>query len=138
MEQSALKAQDILPHRPPMQIVDRILFLGDDRWSAVNCVSQAEPAFQGHFPGKPVFPGVLMIEAMAQTCTIVLMRKFPEQTPLFAGVENTRFHRMVVPGDVLRLDGTLAHVKNGFYMFEASASVDGTAACTSRLVIAMR
>lgn len=138
MEQSALKVQNILPHRPPMLMVDRILSLGDDCCAAVKYVSQAEPAFQGHFPDKPVFPGVLMIEAMAQTCTVVLMQKFPEQTPLFAGVENARFRRMVVPGDVLQLDGTLVLVKNGFYTFEASASVDGIAACTARLIIAMR
>ena len=133
-----LHVQAILPHRPPMLMVDRILALEDGCCTAVKCVSHSEPAFHGHFPENPVFPGVLTIEALAQTCAILLLRKFPGQTPLFAGVEAARFHRMVCPGDLLRLEGRLVSERKGFFIFEATASVDGSAACTARLVIAIR
>lgn len=133
-----LNVLEVLPHRPPMLMVDKIISIEEDSCIAVKCISYAEPAFQGHFPGNPVFPGVLIIEALAQTSSVLLIRKFPEKTPLFAGVENARFRRVVTPGDQLRIEANLIAEKKGFYSFEATASVDGEVACTATLTIAMR
>lgn len=130
--------RELLPHRPPMLMVDRVLTLDEQRCTAVKCISQAEPAFQGHFPGNPVFPGVLIIEALAQTATILLTQAVPGKTPLFAGAEYIRFRRMVVPGDELRLEARLLGERKGFYSFETTASVGESAACTAEVTITLR
>lgn len=130
--------QELLPHRSPMLMVDRILSLEEDRCTAIKCVSSGEPALQGHFPGDPVFPGTLLLEALAQTCALPLIRKHLGHTPIFAGVENARFRRPVTPGDLLRLEGVLAGEKKGFYTFDATAYVDSAPVCTAVLTITMR
>lgn len=97
----------ILPHRPPFLFVDRIESLEPGiRACGIKCVSANEPYFVGHFPGQPIMPGVLLIEAMAQVGAVALLSlpAFAGRMALFGGVEKARFRRPVVPGDTLRLE----------------------------------
>lgn len=127
-----------LPHRPPMLMVDRILTLGDDGCRALKQISWSEPCFQGHFPGQPVFPGVLMIEALAQTCAVWMHGLGKEGLPIFAGIESARFLRKVLPGDTLELQAAPVKENKGFYTFQTTASVAEETVCQAQLVICLR
>ena len=99
----------LLPHRYPMLLIDRILEIGEDgkRIVGLKNVSANEQFFQGHFPGMPVMPGVLIVEAMAQCAAVLFLRGLPERDSklfLFGGVDKARFRRQVVPGDQLILE----------------------------------
>ncbi|HEY3314068.1 MAG TPA: 3-hydroxyacyl-ACP dehydratase FabZ [Bacillota bacterium] len=100
--------QRYLPHRFPMLLVDRIIDIDEATGKVVGLknVSANEPYFQGHFPGRPIMPGVLIIEAMAQVGAVALLRRpeFQGKLALFAGIEKARFRQMVVPGDQLRIE----------------------------------
>jgi len=102
----AKQIMEIIPHRYPILMVDRILEMEPGKRAVgIKNVSANEPVFQGHYPGMPIFPGVLMIEAMAQTGGVALMT-LPElagRVPLFAGIDEGKFKRPVCPGDPLRL-----------------------------------
>ncbi len=124
----------ILPHRQPMLMVDRVLELREDGCAAMKNISYSEPCFIGHFPGQPVFPGVLIIEALAQTCAIWLKQK-AEGTPVFAEIREARFLRMVRPGDQLRLEIRMIERERSRYTFETAASVDGVTVCRAALTI---
>jgi beta-hydroxyacyl-ACP dehydratase FabZ len=99
---------DILPHRYPFLLVDRVVELQPDRRIvATKGVTMNEPFFQGHFPGRPVMPGVLVIEGMAQAAGVLLLHNRAERAEkllLFTGIERARFRRPVVPGDLLRYE----------------------------------
>lgn len=127
----------LLPHRPPMLMVDRILELRENSCTALKNISFAEPCFAGHFPQQPVFPGTLTIEALAQTCALWLSRR-NRGTPIFAEIREARFLRMVRPGDQLRLEAQLTGVTGDRYRFETTASVDGAAVCRAVLVVVPR
>ena len=130
--------QDVLerlPHRAPMLMVDGIRELSDQRCVAYKQISFAEPCFQGHFPGQPMFPGVLMIEAMAQTCALCMSERHSEKLPIFAGVSNTRFQRPVTPGCEMVMEAVLSEQKNRFYTFTTKASVNEEIVCTAELTI---
>lgn len=135
MEQDVLT---ILPHRPPMLMVDRILEVEKAGCRALKQISWSEPCFQGHFPGQPVFPGVLIIEALAQTCALWLHQSGGTGLPIFAGIESARFLRKVLPGDTLELHAVLAGEKKGFYTFQATAAVAGEPVCRAQLVVCLR
>jgi UDP-3-O-[3-hydroxymyristoyl] N-acetylglucosamine deacetylase/3-hydroxyacyl-[acyl-carrier-protein] dehydratase len=95
---------DILPHRPPFLLVDKILEISDKHVVAVKSVTMNEPFFQGHFPGQPVMPGVLQIEAMAQAGGVLVLNSVPDPEnylTFFMKIENARFKHPVVPGDTL-------------------------------------
>lgn len=128
----------LLPHRPPMLMVDRVVDLREDGCTALKNISQSEPCFQGHFPGAPIFPGVLIIEALAQTCSIWLGQKSDGALPIFAGIESARFRFKVVPGDQLTLGAQFISEKKGFYTFHAKAEVSGQTACDAVLTICLR
>lgn len=133
-----IPAEDItalLPHRPPMLMVDRVLELDGAGARAVKQISWSEPCFQGHFPGQPIFPGVLVIEALAQTCAIWLNRGGNEGLPIFAGIDKARFRRRVQPGESLELAVRFLSERKGFYTFQAEASVEGQCACQAELVV---
>ena len=133
-----------LPHRAPFLLVDRVesLVLNESIVAYKN-ISINEPQFVGHFPFKPVMPGVMMIEALAQASGILMMRTLdvlPTEENLFvlAGVDNARFKRIVQPGDVLKLEVKLLKVKRHIWVFEGRASVDGELACSAELMCAQK
>lgn len=120
--------RELLPHRYPMLLVDRVLELTDTDVVAEKLVSANEPFFAGHFPSRPIMPGVLILEALAQTAGICVLWNEPENrgrgTALLS-VKAARFRRPVVPGDILRLGARLLRRKGALYRFEGTASVRG-------------
>ena len=128
----------LLPHRPPMLMVDGIRGLAEDSCTAYKHISWSEPCFHGHFPGNPIFPGVLIIEALAQCCAIWLNRDGSGKLPVFAGIASARFRRKVQPGDTLELSVRFLSEKKGFYTFRTLAEVDGQPACEAELVVCYR
>jgi 3-hydroxyacyl-[acyl-carrier-protein] dehydratase len=117
---------DILPHRYPFLLVDRVLELEPERILALKNVTFNEPHFTGHFPGAPVMPGVLVIEAMAQAGGLLMFREVPdrhEKLIFFAGIDNCRFRHPVVPGDQLLLEVTVTKRRQRFAVLHGVARV---------------
>jgi 3-hydroxyacyl-[acyl-carrier-protein] dehydratase len=120
----------ILPHRYPFLFVDGITaFEKGKSIAGLKHVTFNEPFFAGHFPGEPVMPGVLQIEALAQISCMLVFLSFPEETagkrPAFAGIEEARFRRPVRPGHTLALSGELDKYRRGFAVIKAKAEIDG-------------
>lgn len=119
---------EILPHRQPFLMIDTIEELEPGvRAVGKKCVTMNEPFFAGHFPGEPIMPGVLIIEAIAQTGAIIIL-SLPEnkgKLALFGGIKNARFKGQVVPGDVLMLETSIMQVKGPVGVGEGKAYVDG-------------
>jgi 3-hydroxyacyl-[acyl-carrier-protein] dehydratase len=136
-----LEAADIMriiPHRYPFLMVDRIVELEPGkRVVGVKQVTANEPQFTGHFPGRPIMPGVLMVEALAQTAGVCVMSldAYRGKLGLFAGIDDCRFRRMVVPGDALRLEVTVEKLRGMFGRVRGVASVDGEVAVEATLSI---
>ena len=130
-----------LPHRYPFLLVDRILEVSEDGKSAVGlkCVSANEPFFQGHFPDLPIMPGVLIVEALAQTGAVAVLSEEENRGKLafFAGIDECRFKRVVEPGDVLELRCELDRVRGPIGRGKAEARVDGELACRAILTFAV-
>jgi 3-hydroxyacyl-[acyl-carrier-protein] dehydratase len=136
-----MKCTDILrhlPHRYPFLLVDRILTISDDAIQGQKNVTMNEPQFQGHFPDNPVFPGVLIIEALAQLSGIYIFQKQPaneNQVGLFAGVENFSFKGIVRPGDVMILNSQIRKKKFTVFLFDVSATVDDSIVATGTIKV---
>lgn len=132
--------QKIIPHRPPFLLVDRIdeIEAGVSA-SGIKCVTMNEPFFQGHFPGKAVMPGVLIIEALAQVGAICMLSIPGNEGKIafFAGIDNVKFKRQVVPGDVLTLAVQITKSKGSFGVGSAKAMVDGKVAVEAVLTFAI-
>jgi 3-hydroxyacyl-[acyl-carrier-protein] dehydratase len=127
---------DILPHRYPFLLVDRVLEIRDDTILACKNVTFNEPYFQGHFPGVPVMPGVLVVEAMAQAGGVMMLGRVPDrQTKLiyFTGIDKCRFRRPVVPGDQLLLEVTLIKQRQRFALMHGVARVGDEVAAEADL-----
>ncbi len=124
------KVLSLLPHRYPFLLIDRVLeFEVDKRLLALKNVTYNEPYFNGHFPVRPVMPGVLIIEAMAQATGLLAMESHPEEVGssslyYFVGIDKARFKRPVEPGDQLHIEVFLKNVKRGIWMFSGEARVD--------------
>lgn len=133
-----------LPHRYPIILVDRVLELEPGKHIvAIKNVSINEPVFMGHFPHYPVMPGVMIIEAMAQTAAIlafVTAGRKPERDSVyyFAGIDNARFKRPVIPGDQIRMELTLLREMRGVMKYAGKATVDGQLAAEAELLCAYR
>jgi len=131
-----------LPHRYPFLLIDKVIEIEDGvKLVAVKNVTINEPVFTGHFPQFPVFPGVLILEAMAQSCAIFAFRElggYPSEETLYllAGIDKARFKQQVVPGDQLILEVTLERCKRGFWKFTATGNVDGKLCCSADILIA--
>lgn len=137
---STLEAADLLallPHRYPFLLVDRIVAIrGDEACIGIKNVSHNEPFFQGHFPDRPVMPGVLILEGMAQTagavCTFKVGRGRP-QSVLFLTIDKAKFRRPVVPGDRLEFHMTKKAQRRTMWWFRGEAKVDGALVCEAEL-----
>ncbi len=130
----------LLPHRPPFRFIDAM----DDVEPGGRAVGRYrvtgdEPFLAGHFPGQPIFPGVLQLEALAQVGAIALLAdiRYADTLPLFGGVEDVRFRRQVVPGDELRLEVAVEQLSARAGWAQGTATVDGRKACTARLLFAI-
>lgn len=139
-EAEAARLLALLPHRYPMLLVDRLEAVEPGaRASGYKHVSFNEPHFAGHFPGRPLMPGVLILEALAQLGAACMLSA-PEhrgKLPLFTGVDACRFRRPVVPGDRLDLEITVLKFRQGFGKVDARASVGGALACEARLLFSL-
>jgi 3-hydroxyacyl-[acyl-carrier-protein] dehydratase len=126
----------ILPHRYPMLMVDKVLEIEPGkRIVGVKCISANEQIFQGHFPGQPIFPGVLILEALAQLSCVLVLRdlNIPGSVALFTGLDNVAFRRMVLPGDQLRLEAEVDKLRVPFGRMKAKATVDGELAAEAMI-----
>ena len=134
----------ILPHRYPMLLVDRIVECDDQtRIVGIKNISASDPYLAGHFPGAPIMPGVLQVEAMAQTAGILLTRlimihrkeDLSGKIPYFLGIDNARFRKVVKPGDQLRIEVTFMKYKANFAKVKAVVTVDGAVASEAELLM---
>jgi 3-hydroxyacyl-[acyl-carrier-protein] dehydratase len=134
----SIAIQEILPHRYPFLLVDKIIELEPRaRIVGIKQVTANEEFFIGHFPGAPVMPGVLQIEALAQVGAILALREFHDREnkiPFFTGIESARFRRPVVPGDTLRLEVTALRIGSKVQRMKGVATVDGQTACEAEIL----
>ena len=135
-----LEIMNLLPHRYPLLLVDKILEFEEGK--SIICIKNVsfnEPFFNGHFPGYPVMPGVLILEALAQASGLLVF-KTPSLCPpneslyLFVGIDKARFKRPVVPGDQIELKVEMKKSKRGFAVFNATATVDNEVAASTELM----
>ncbi len=129
----------ILPHAYPFLLVDRILEVeAGKRIVGIKNVTYNEPFFPGHFPGRPIMPGVLIVEAMAQTAGILVFSSLPQEqfkTPVyFLGIDNVRFRKPVIPGDQLRLELEIIKHRQSIWGFKGKALVDGNLVAEAELL----
>ena len=140
MELGSNQIAQILPHRYPFALVDRILDFESGRWArGIKCVSVNEPFFCGHFPQEHVMPGVLILEALAQVGAVALLSE-PEnrgRMALFGGIRHARFLRKVTPGDVLTLECTLTQRRGAVGIGACTAKAGEETACAAELVFAV-
>jgi 3-hydroxyacyl-[acyl-carrier-protein] dehydratase len=138
LDRTAIEA--ILPHREPFLLIDEVLELvPGERVVAKKTVREDEWYLRGHFPGRPVMPGVLIVEAMAQTGAVAVLSEEENRgrIALFAGIDDTRFKRIVEPGDELQLECTLEQVRGSIGKGKARATVDGELAARGMLTFAV-
>ncbi len=131
---------EIIPHRQPMLLIDTVEELEPGiRAVAKKCVSAAEPYFAGHFPGEPVMPGVLIVEALAQTGAVAILSREENKgkTAYFAGIDGAKFKQKVLPGDVLTLETEIVKIKGPIGVGRAEAYVEGKLVCQARLTFAI-
>lgn len=133
---------ELLPHRYPILLVDRVLeFVPQQRIKALKNVTINEPYFMGHFPNHPVMPGVLILEALAQTAALLTfgeLERRDDQVYLFVGIDGARFKRQVTPGDQLHLNVEVTRFIRGIWKFKAFATVDGQVAAEAELMCTVK
>jgi len=139
MELNNIEIQKRIPHRYPFLLVDKIIELdAGKRAVGIKNVTFNEPFFQGHFPGNPIMPGVKIVEALAQVAGVCCMELEENAGKLgvFAGIDNCKFRRQVVPGDVLRLEIEMISLRRGIGKAEVKATVEDELACSATLTFA--
>jgi 3-hydroxyacyl-[acyl-carrier-protein] dehydratase len=140
MELNSNQIREIIPHRYPMQLVDKIIDFEPGQWAeGIKCVSVNEPFFQGHFPEEHVMPGVLIIEALAQTGAVAILSEEDAKGKIafFGGIKNARFRKQVKPGDVLHLRCEITGRRGPLGFGKAVATVDGKVACQAEISFAI-
>jgi len=131
------KILDILPHRYPFLLVDRVVEIEENRIKAYKNVSYNEPFFKGHFPEYPIMPGVLLLEGIAQTAGLMLLKdKEDNSVPLYLGIDKARFKKEVRPGDRIYYEVSLESEKAGIYKFEGSIKNDNGELCCKAVILA--
>ncbi|UCF36775.1 MAG: 3-hydroxyacyl-ACP dehydratase FabZ [Acidobacteriota bacterium] len=142
--QEIFNIQDImgfLPHRYPFLLIDRVIEFEElERIVALKNVTMNEPFFQGHFPGVPIMPGVLIVEAMAQAGGVLVFKTLPnrhEKLVFFMGIENARFRRPVRPGDQLRIEMIAKRIKSRVGRLEGKAYVDGVVVAEAEIMFSL-
>ena len=126
---------EIIPHRYPFLLIDKVIKIEENKITAIKNVTANEYYFQGHFPTEPVMPGVLIIEALAQAGAVALLNKdeFKGKIAYFAGINNAKFRRKVVPGDTLRLEVELTKIRGKAGVGYGVAYVEGKKVCEGEL-----
>ncbi|KAF2957554.1 beta-hydroxyacyl-ACP dehydratase [Thermotoga sp. Ku-13t] len=128
----------ILPHRFPILLVDRVLEKDEKRIAAIKNVTISEIVFLGHFPEYPIYPGVLIIEGMAQAAGLLLLKPGEKVVPLFLGIDNARFKSPVRPGDVLRYEVEIVESKLNVVKVRARATVDERLVASAELLLGVK
>ena len=132
---------DFLPHRYPFLLIDRVLeFEPQKRIVAIKNVTMNEPFFQGHFPGYPIMPGVLVVEAMAQAGALIMLSEIEDREKklaVFTGIEKAKFRRPIAPGDQIRIEVNVLAFRSRAGRIEGRATVDGKMACEAILTCAV-
>ena len=129
--------EKILPHRYPFLLIDKIVELEDMRVVGIKNVTMNEPHFTGHFPGMPVMPGVLIIEAMAQTAAVLVLSRVPDPSTkivFFASITEAKFRKPVVPGDQLRIEVNFLKLKPTAAKIQGRATVDGAVVAEAEIL----
>ncbi len=137
---STKEIMEIIPHRQPFLLIDTVEeLIPGVRAVAKKCVSYNEPFFQGHFPAEPVMPGVLIVEALAQTGAVAILslEENKGKTAYFAAIQSAKFKKKVVPGDVLVLETEIIKTKGSIGIGKATATVDGKVAVQAELTFAV-
>ena len=132
---------DVLPHRYPFLLVDRIEAMDKSKTVAIKNVTANEPCFMGHFPGNPVFPGVLIVEAMAQVAGVMVMHDMPDRhhkIVMLAKIEEAKFIRPVRPGDQMRIEITMLHLRPTRAKMTGVVTVDGVKVAEAGLMCVLR
>lgn len=136
----SIQIQELIPHRYPFLLVDKIVELEEGKRAVgIKNVTVNEPFFQGHFPGNPIMPGVLIVEAMAQVGLISLktMEEYKDKLGVFTGIEKVRFKKQVKPGDTLRIEVELVKIRRGIGVAEATAHVGEELACKGTIMFGL-
>jgi len=136
----AKEIQNIIPHRYPFLLVDKIIEIEEGKRAVgIKNVTINEPFFQGHFPGNPIMPGVLIVEAMAQVGAVAIlsMEEYKGKLAVFTGIDKVRFKKQVVPGDTLRMEVEMIAMKRGIGKANASAYVGDQLAVSGELMFAI-
>jgi 3-hydroxyacyl-[acyl-carrier-protein] dehydratase len=139
--------EDILktiPHRPPFLFIDRIIEVGEQGAVAERQIRAEEPHFEGHYPGNPLMPGVLLCEAVFQTAAVYMMKRFGEEdeaaspkTPVLARIVSAKFKQMVRPGDTIRIEATFKETLSRFHFMTGKVLVAGRVAVTVEFALAL-
>lgn len=141
MELNITEIMEILPHRYPFLLVDKIVDFDEESKRAVGIknVTVNEPFFQGHFPGRPIMPGVLILEAMAQVGAVIILKspEFAGKLAVFTGVDSMKFRRQVMPGDTLRLEAALTKMRGSMGKAQVSAYVGDAVAAKGEISFAI-
>lgn len=140
MELDIIEIQKLIPHRYPFLLVDKIIDMEPGKKATgIKNVTVNEPFFQGHFPGKPIMPGVLIVEAMAQVAAAVCMgiEENKGKLGVFAGIDKCKFRRQIVPGDTIRMEVEMTALRRGIGKADAKAYVGDELACFANLTFAL-
>ncbi len=137
---SNIEIQKVIPHRYPFLLVDKIIEMEPGKKAVgIKNVTINEPFFQGHFPGNPIMPGVLQVEALAQVgaSAVLAMEEYKGKLAVFAGIDKLRFKGQVVPGDILRLEVEITSMRRNIGKGQAAAYVDDQVVCKGEIMFAL-